>query len=700
MSAPYTLGIVSPLLGNFFFGQVLRGIQETAAQHGANIIALQTRDAWAPYAEYGRSREFAHPLAWDRVDGWIVIADAVNPAYLHAIQQTGKPIISVSWRVPELNCPTVLPDNYGATQQVVRHLIGHGHTRIAFVGNLSHTDVHERYEGYQAVLVEHGLTPDPDLCFAAVDNQAIGGQGAAEHMLAAGVPCTAVVVGTDLNALALMGTLQRAGVRIPDDLAVVGFDDVNSAQYTVPALTTVRQRFDTLGRAATDLLLAKLAGADVPNTPHRVPCTLIVRRSCGCVQTSTVVTLDTDAPADQSWQERLAAELVRLVLSPLPPPPGVAPVQIWPSVTTLIDGAVAAINDDPGPSEQALAHAWREALGLTTDLRDLHAMITLLDDLARPQLPPTDPAARARLDRYLYTALSDMLHARLRAEITRSTHFETIINNSYDVISEILAGKERNARDLAWLQFTPAVYGCLGLWDSTQTRLEVVGVFNRAGTPSQLGTVYSPQRFPPLEVQQATTEGAMPMLFPVRTSQRDWGVLAVVGPIEAELESGRSMFSQSTALLVIALEREELLHSLVGQQASLQEAYDRERILAATIREIGTPIIPLLPHVLLIPLIGTIDTARVQQLIETALRGISSYQAAEVLLDLTGVPLVDTQVAGVLIQVTRASMLLGARVTLVGVRPEIAQSLVSLGVDLSFISTELTLSAAVERLTR
>jgi anti-anti-sigma regulatory factor len=381
----------------------------------------------------------------------------------------------------------------------------------------------------------------------------------------------------------------------------------------------------------------------------------------------------------------------------------VAPVEIWPSVTTLIDGVVAAINGGPGPSEQALAHAWREAITLTTDLRDLHAMITLLDDLARPQLPPGDPAARARLDRYLYTALSDMLHARLRSEISRSTHFETIIKNSYDIIAEILGGEGRNARELAWLQFTPAVYGCLGLWDSAETRLEVVGVFDRAGVSPKLGSACPPQHFPPPEVLQSAVEGAdgvMPMLFPVRTPRRDWGVLAVVGPIEASLESGRSMFSQATALLVIALEREELLQSLVGQQSSLQEAYDRERILAATIREIGTPVIPLLPHVLLIPLIGTIDTARVQQLIETTLRGIGTYQATEILLDLTGVPLVDTQVAGVLIQVTRASMLLGARITLVGVRPEIAQSLVSLGIDLSFISTESTLSAAIERLIR
>jgi len=701
MPAPLTLGILSPLLGNFYFGQLLRGVQQAASQRGATAIAIQTRDAWALHAEYGRARAFDYPLAWEHVDGWIVITDAVSPAYLRALQQTGKPIVALSWHTPDLAVPIVLPDNHGGVQQAMRHLFEHGHTRIAFVGFREHTDIRERYDGYHAALVEHGLTPDPDLCIDAVDNQAIGGRGGAERLLAAGMPCTAIVTGTDLNALALIATLQGAGVRVPEDVAVVGFDDVDSAQYAIPALTTVRQRFDTLGHAAGELLLAQLSGADVAPGPHRIPCTLVLRRSCGCIATPTPVPPASDALSTERWQERLAAELARLALSPLPLAPDMAPEESWPGVTTLIQAVAAAMTGAPGPAEQQLADAWQQAIALTTDLRALRAMITRLNDQGQPQLAPADATAHARLDQFLNTALSDMLHARLRAEIARSTHFEKTIRNNNDITTAILASEGYDARDLTWLRYTPAAQGCLGPWDSAQTHVAIAGVFQRAGAAPELGRMHPPQRFPPPERLAPPAQAAdndMLMLFPVRTPHRDWGVLAVVGPIEAALESGRSMFSQATALLTIALERTELLQSLVGQQSSLQEAYDRERILAATIREIGAPLIPLLPEVLLIPLIGTIDTGRAQQLIETALHGINSYRATEVLLDLTGVPLVDTQVAGALIQVTRAAMLLGAHVTLVGVRPEIAQSLVSLGIDLRSIGTEPTLSAAIERL--
>jgi hypothetical protein len=76
--------------------------------------SIKTRDAWALQAEYGRSRAFTQPLAWEHVDGWVLITDSVSPDYLRGLTQTGKPIVSLSWRSPDLDCPTILPDNLGA----------------------------------------------------------------------------------------------------------------------------------------------------------------------------------------------------------------------------------------------------------------------------------------------------------------------------------------------------------------------------------------------------------------------------------------------------------------------------------------------------------------------------------------------------------------------------------------------------------
>jgi anti-anti-sigma regulatory factor len=193
---------------------------------------------------------------------------------------------------------------------------------------------------------------------------------------------------------------------------------------------------------------------------------------------------------------------------------------------------------------------------------------------------------------------------------------------------------------------------------------------------------------------------ALITLLPVRTPSRDWGVLALAARQELSMSHRAETSAMSVQLLGAALEREELMASLEVQRRTLQDAYEQERALASTVRELGCPLIPLLPSVLLVPLVGGVDDARAQQILETVLEGVQAQRAARVLLDITGVPVVDTQVAAALIQVARAATLLGAQVTLVGVRPEIAQSIVSLGVDLATIRTRSTLASAVAELVR
>jgi anti-anti-sigma regulatory factor len=188
------------------------------------------------------------------------------------------------------------------------------------------------------------------------------------------------------------------------------------------------------------------------------------------------------------------------------------------------------------------------------------------------------------------------------------------------------------------------------------------------------------------------TGAEIAIVLPIKTMTRDWGVLALAGPIQYLHSSGNyDALNAIATLLGAAIERESL-------QQTLQNAYERERGLANIVRELGSPVIPLLPEVLLIPLVGVIDSLRAQQIIDAVLQGVSSHQATTVLLDLSGVPLVDTQVAHSLLQTTRAASLLGARVILIGVRPEIAQSIVGLGINLHQFATQPTLAAAVQSL--
>jgi PAS domain S-box-containing protein len=119
------------------------------------------------------------------------------------------------------------------------------------------------------------------------------------------------------------------------------------------------------------------------------------------------------------------------------------------------------------------------------------------------------------------------------------------------------------------------------------------------------------------------------------------------------------------------------------------------RAQAAVLEEISTPIFPISANVVMMPLIGTLDTARARQMIETLLEGVQAHQARIVIVDITGVPVVDTQVANVLIQAAQAVRLLGAQIVITGIRPEIAQTLVSLGIDLSSLTTRGSLQSGV-----
>lgn len=129
----------------------------------------------------------------------------------------------------------------------------------------------------------------------------------------------------------------------------------------------------------------------------------------------------------------------------------------------------------------------------------------------------------------------------------------------------------------------------------------------------------------------------------------------------------------------------------------------QERIIAAqqaTLQELSTPLIPIVDGVVVMPLIGTIDSSRAQQVIETLLSGIATNRVTTAILDITGVPVVDTQVATVLVRAAQAAKLLGAQVTLTGIRPEVAQLLIGLGVELSGLTTRNTLQSGVREALR
>jgi diguanylate cyclase (GGDEF)-like protein len=270
-----TVAVLSPFVGGDYYGALIAGVNRAAVAAGDRTIAVQTLDPGSPSADISGVPDFRQPVAWNHLDGAVVLPGAVDAAYVRRMRDAGIGVVLIGHELPGVECPVVVADNRGGVRDSVHDLVAHGHERIAFGGDLDHFDLRERHEGYRTGLRDHGIEPDPALLFDAMDNHETGGVDIAERLIAAGMPVTAIVLGTDRNAIGLVRALTGAGYDVPGTLAVVGFDDIADARFLRPSLTTVCQPLDRLGRLAYELL------GQAPGM-HVVPSELVVRDSCGC----------------------------------------------------------------------------------------------------------------------------------------------------------------------------------------------------------------------------------------------------------------------------------------------------------------------------------------------------------------------------------------------------------------------------------
>ncbi len=220
-----------------------------------------------------------------RIDGFIISGPRVDDRALLRLHQDGVPIVLLG-RLPDVDIPSVDVDNVRAAYNAVSHLIRLGHRRIGMITNgpLRYTASRDRLLGYRQALERHEIPYDPDL---VVEGQftAESGEAAVERLLALDPPPTALFVASDTVALGALVALRRRGLQIPEDMALVGFDDIPLAAYVDPPLTTVRVPAYELGREAARLLLTLVQG-QAPGTTHVVLSTsLVVRLSCGALRT-------------------------------------------------------------------------------------------------------------------------------------------------------------------------------------------------------------------------------------------------------------------------------------------------------------------------------------------------------------------------------------------------------------------------------
>ncbi len=277
-----TVALVIPkashLYVDAFLAQLVATLNEACHHHGLKMLIESTDEEGR---EPGGFMNLVHQRS---IDGLIVANPRTSEhTHLEHIAQAGIPMVVLTSRHGYLDkFFTVLSDTSLSAKTAVQHLLGLGHDKIAYISfaQPEFDSVHEREIGWRNALTEAGHTPDPALVEYA-DISAQSGYDAARRLLARGVKFSALFAGNDTIAFGAMQALREARLSIPDNVAIVGYDDIPMAAFANPALTTVRT--DPIGHAqmALKLLLAQFNG-ETPTMPsHTIPAKLVVRASCG-----------------------------------------------------------------------------------------------------------------------------------------------------------------------------------------------------------------------------------------------------------------------------------------------------------------------------------------------------------------------------------------------------------------------------------
>ena len=267
----HSVGVLTQDIASPFYGEALRGVEDALA--GTGMVPLFASGQWNLQDEVER---IEHLLS-RRVDGIIILTGKLSDEQILAYAGS-VPIVVCGRHLEGSNLVSMRVDNVLGARLAVRHLIECGHSRIAHIcGPAEHVDARDRLRGYQEEMSESGLELFPELIVEADFHEA-GGVLAINQLLASRCSFSAVFAANDQTAFGVQLALSRQGIRVPDDLSVLGFDDLLASSYMIPPLTTVRQPVYEMGCAAAKSLLGMIEGR--PIAPVELPPPeLIVRAS-------------------------------------------------------------------------------------------------------------------------------------------------------------------------------------------------------------------------------------------------------------------------------------------------------------------------------------------------------------------------------------------------------------------------------------
>jgi DNA-binding LacI/PurR family transcriptional regulator len=272
-----TVGIVVTTIADPFAAGVVSGIEDAANDRGFSVILANSN------ADPDREVRVVRAFEERRVDGIIVTSSRAGAMYTPMLEQMRIPIVLLNNQHPSEFVHSVMIANIDASQEATGYLIELGHRRIAYLGdrNGGQSDS-ERFAGYRRALEAAGVPFRPELMVHG-DGKPEGGMRAIAQLLALPEAPTAVFCYNDMTALGALRQIRTNGLRVPQDISLIGFDDLYIAQYTDPPLTTVRQPMRQMGRMAMETLLHLLEGSESVHSV-KVPGELIIRESTAAVK--------------------------------------------------------------------------------------------------------------------------------------------------------------------------------------------------------------------------------------------------------------------------------------------------------------------------------------------------------------------------------------------------------------------------------
>ncbi len=277
-----TLALVITDITNPFFTTLARGVEDTASDAGYTVVFCNTDESDV------EEQKYLQVLLQQQVDGILLVPARSTSVSLDVIRKQATPVVVLDRRMPPgANVDVVRCENEDGAYRLTRLLIELGHQRIAILsGPMGVSTAEDRLAGYQRAMTEAGLRPDPNLIVYGAFNQTSGYE-MLQRLLTVEPHPTAIFAANNMIGIGALKSIQDAGLRVPDDIAMVSFDDLPPNLLTFPFFTVAAQPAYEMGRMATQLLVARLTGK-APEACQEIvlPVEMIVRRSSGVSRAS------------------------------------------------------------------------------------------------------------------------------------------------------------------------------------------------------------------------------------------------------------------------------------------------------------------------------------------------------------------------------------------------------------------------------